>query len=134
MGKLKTAPAQKNQSFLGKMRVLSKENEFLYRVEVYLLNQEINRNGWKYLNLEEHKDLFVDTPLLVAYVGKRSVMATISRRSVAQMAGSMHPSQIPQVNESLAGSEARMIFGLKTLTVSTGLLQRQIFGRGTLRN
>lgn len=68
MGKLKTAPAQKNQSFLGKMRVLSKENEFLYRVEVYLLNQEINRNGWKYLNLEEHKDLFVDTPLLVAYV------------------------------------------------------------------
>lgn len=68
MGKLKTAPAQKNQSFLGKMRVLSKENDFLYRVQVYLLNAEVNRNGWKYLNLEDHKDLFVDTPLLVAYV------------------------------------------------------------------
>lgn len=56
-------------SFTGKLRVLSKEDEFLYRVEVWLLNSEVNRNNWQYLNLDEHRKLFVDTPILVAYPG-----------------------------------------------------------------
>lgn len=56
-------------SFTGKLRVLAKEDEFLYRVEVWLLNSEVNRNNWQYLNLDEHRKLFVDTPILVAYTG-----------------------------------------------------------------
>ena len=56
-------------TFTGKLKVLSKEDEFLYKVEVWLLNSEVNRNNWKYLNLDEHMKLFVDTPILVAYTG-----------------------------------------------------------------
>lgn len=56
-------------SFTGKLRVLAKEDEFLYKVEVWLLNSEVNRNNWQYLNLDEHRKLFVDTPILVAYTG-----------------------------------------------------------------
>ena len=58
---------KKYQSFTGKLRVLEQEQPFLYRVEIYLLNSLVNRNNWQYLNLAEHKDSFVDTPVLIAY-------------------------------------------------------------------
>jgi len=61
----------KYQSFTGKLKVLSQEEPFLYRVKIYLLNSLVNRNNWQYLNLDEHLEKFVDTPLLVAYVGNK---------------------------------------------------------------
>ena len=70
MGKYKTTDGGKTyNTFTGKLKVLSKEDEFLYKVEVWLLNSEVNRNGWQYLNLDEHRALFADTPILVAYTG-----------------------------------------------------------------
>ena len=70
MGRFKTTDGGKMfNSFTGKLRVLAKEDDFLYRVEVWLLNSEVNRNNWQYLNLDEHRKLFVDTPILVAYPG-----------------------------------------------------------------
>lgn len=70
MAKFKKAEGGKTyNTFTGKLRVLSKEDEFLYKVEVWLLNSEVNRNNWQYLNLDEHRKLFVDTPILVAYTG-----------------------------------------------------------------
>lgn len=70
MSKFKKAEGGKMfNSFTGKLRVLAKEDDFLYRVEVWLLNSEVNRNNWQYLNLDEHRKLFVDTPILVAYTG-----------------------------------------------------------------
>lgn len=70
MGRFKTTEGGKTfNSFTGKLRVLAKEDDFLYRVEVWLLNSEVNRNKWQYLNLDEHRKLFVDTPILVAYPG-----------------------------------------------------------------
>lgn len=65
----KTEGGKMFNSFTGKLRVLAKEDDFLYRVEVWLLNSEVNRNNWQYLNLDEHRKLFVDTPILVAYTG-----------------------------------------------------------------
>ena len=57
----------KYQSFTGRMRVLSQEEPFLYKTEIRLLNSLVNRNNWQYLNLAEHLDRFVNTPVLVAY-------------------------------------------------------------------
>ncbi len=65
----KTEGGKTYNTFTGKLKVLSKEDEFLYKVEVWLLNSEVNRNGWQYLNLDEHRALFADTPILVAYTG-----------------------------------------------------------------
>lgn len=65
----KTDGGKTYNTFTGKLKVLSKEDEFLYKVEVWLLNSEVNRNGWQYLNLDEHRALFADTPILVAYTG-----------------------------------------------------------------
>lgn len=70
MAKFKKSEGGKTyNTFTGKLKVLAKEDEFLYRVEVWLLNSEVNRNNWQYLNLDEHRKLFVDTPILVAYTG-----------------------------------------------------------------
>lgn len=58
------------RSALGNMRVLAQENEYLYKVELWLLNGKKNRNGWIYKNLRDHIKQFVDTPILVAYINK----------------------------------------------------------------
>lgn len=72
MAKFKKVDGGKTyNTFTGKLKVLSQEDEFLYKVEVWLLNSEVNRNNWQYLNLDEHRSLFVDTPILVAYTGNK---------------------------------------------------------------
>lgn len=63
---------EKVVSVEGKLRLLSEEGSgLLQRVEVLLLNSKVNRNNWQYLNLQEHKSLFAQTPILIAYKGKQ---------------------------------------------------------------
>lgn len=72
MGRLKTVETGgKLVSFVGSLRVLSESDGLLQKVEVMLLNSEVNRNNWQYLNLKEHRKLFADTPILVAYKGRK---------------------------------------------------------------
>ena len=72
MGRIRTVePGGKLVSFIGSLRLLTETEGLLQKVEVRLLNSEVNRNNWQYLNLEEHRRLFADTPLLVAYRGKK---------------------------------------------------------------
>lgn len=53
----------------GQLKILeSKSNKKLYRVEIMALNSEVNRNHWKYINLEKHLDEFKNIPLLTAYL------------------------------------------------------------------
>lgn len=53
---------------LGRLKVLKAVNRKLYRVEIWALNDEVNRNGWKYINLEQHLQEFQDIPILTAYL------------------------------------------------------------------
>ena len=72
MARLKTVDTGgKLVSATGSLRILSEEEGLLQKVEVSLLNGEVNRNNWRYENLEEHKKLFAETPLLVAYKGNK---------------------------------------------------------------
>lgn len=50
---------------------LSQSTELTQKVELWLLNDDVNRNNWQYLNLKEHMAQFVDTPILIAYKGKQ---------------------------------------------------------------
>ena len=58
-------------SFEGQLRLLSAKDGWLQKVEVRLLNEEENRNGWIYRNIDEHRKLFARTPILCAYVGDK---------------------------------------------------------------
>jgi len=52
----------------GRLKVLEAVNRKLYRVEVWALNDRVNRNGWKYINLESHLPEFQNIPILTAYL------------------------------------------------------------------
>ncbi len=72
MSKFKTVQSGgKIVSAEGQLRLLAEKNGWLQRVEVRLLNSDVNRNNWKFVNLAEHRKLFARTPLLCAYVGDK---------------------------------------------------------------
>lgn len=52
----------------GHLRIMQTVNKKLYRVELWMLNDQVNRNGWKYINLAEHLSEFLNIPILTAYV------------------------------------------------------------------
>lgn len=58
-------------SFTGELRLLAEKKGQKQRVELWLLNDITNRNNWRYERLEEHRELFAGTPILVAYVGDK---------------------------------------------------------------
>lgn len=56
------------RAFDGEIKVLQKQGEWLYGVEIWLLNDKVNRNGWRFTDMAGHKDLFRGTPILIAYI------------------------------------------------------------------
>lgn len=56
---------------VGYLRILEQRDKLKQKVELRLLNSEVNRNNWQYVNLEDHRARFAQTPILVAYVGKK---------------------------------------------------------------
>lgn len=50
------------------IKFLSRTNEYDFPVEIWLLNDAVNRNNWKFANIEKHLLDFVGRPILIAYV------------------------------------------------------------------
>lgn len=64
------APTKRNvRALCGQLRITSRDNEWLYSVELDLLDDRTTANGWRYANLEEHRARFSGAPILIAYVG-----------------------------------------------------------------
>lgn len=63
------AENEMHREFIGQLKVMDTANPKIYRVQIMALNSEVNRNGWKYINLQQHLDEFRDIPILTAYVG-----------------------------------------------------------------
>lgn len=62
------------RTFSGEIKLLERNSRWLYDVELWLLNDAVNRNGWRYEDMAGHKDLFCGTPLLVAYLQNGNVI------------------------------------------------------------
>lgn len=72
MAHFKTVETGRIRSCVGELRLLAdNKNEWFVKVELWLLNDETNRNNWRYENLEQHRHLFANTPLLIAYKGNK---------------------------------------------------------------
>ena len=65
---IKTKGKGSYRAFDGEIKVLQKQGEWLYGVEIWLLNDKTNRNKWRFTDMAGHKDLFKGTPILIAYV------------------------------------------------------------------
>lgn len=62
------------RSVEGELKLMQQENEFIFPVELWMLNDSVNRNNWQFVNLEEHRELWAGVPILVAYTnGGRTV-------------------------------------------------------------
>lgn len=59
------------RSVQGEIRVSEKRKGRSREVELWLLNDITNQNNWRYENIEKNAAQFGDTPILVAYVGKK---------------------------------------------------------------
>lgn len=55
-------------SIPGEIKLLQQENDFIFSVELWLLNDAVNRNGWQFVNLAEHREKWAGIPILTAYV------------------------------------------------------------------
>lgn len=51
----------------GKLKLLTSNNKFLYPVEIWALNEKVNRNGWQYTNISSKLEAFRNIPILIAY-------------------------------------------------------------------
>ena len=51
----------------GTIRLLERRNNLLFPVELWLLNDQVNRNGWRFTQLEQNMRQFIGTPILIAY-------------------------------------------------------------------
>lgn len=52
----------------GVLKLLSTEVKRRFAVELWLLNDKVNENGWRYERIAENKDGFLEMPILTAYV------------------------------------------------------------------
>ncbi len=57
------------REWFGQLRVLRQVNRYEFAVEIDIMRDGVNRNGWEYRNLQEQYKSFAGTPILVAYVG-----------------------------------------------------------------
>ncbi len=56
------------RSIDGELRILQRESDFIFPVELWLLNDQLTRNGWRFTNLAEHREKWAGVPILTAYV------------------------------------------------------------------
>lgn len=52
----------------GELKMLQREGEFIFPVELWLLNDQLTHNGWRFVNLSEHREAWAGVPILTAYV------------------------------------------------------------------
>ena len=52
----------------GELRVLEQTSDFLFPIEIWAYNDKLTRNGWRFENLEEHREKWAGIPVLCAYV------------------------------------------------------------------
>lgn len=68
MAKNRYKGAEITRTSRGQLKILSSGDRKLYRVELWMLNDKVNRNNWKYINLAAHLPEFKDIPILTAYL------------------------------------------------------------------
>lgn len=65
------AEPKHNSEWLGQLRVLQRVGEYEFAVELDIMRDGVNKNGWDYRNLEAHYKTFAGTPILIAYIGRQ---------------------------------------------------------------
>ena len=62
---------EKDTGQFGELKVLKRESDLFYLVEIAVMREGLNRNMWDYRNADKYADTFMGCPILTAYVGSK---------------------------------------------------------------
>lgn len=89
----------------GELKLLERQGDFIFPVELWMLNDSVNRNNWKFINLEEHRTLWAGVPILVAYVnGGRTVGSGHNQKTKVDANGEEYQSFTEATAERIVGA------------------------------
>ena len=89
----------------GELKIMERTGDFIFPVELWMLNDSVNRNNWKFINLEEHRTQWAGVPILVAYVnGGRTVGSGHNQRTKVDGEGNEYQSFTDATAERICGA------------------------------
>lgn len=92
------------RTFTGKIRLLAAEVRRRFPVELWLLNDLVNENGWRYERIVENKNGFLEMPILTAYVnGGRTIGDGHNFQEETDADGNPSPSFTRATDERIVG-------------------------------
>lgn len=93
------------RSMEGELKLLETTNDFIFPVELWMLNDRVNRNNWKFINLEEHRAEWAGKPILVAYVnGGKTVGSGHNQTTKTDKNGQEYQSFTAAESERIVGA------------------------------
>lgn len=97
--------SEQYRSMDGEIKLLQQENEFIFPVEIWLLNDRVNRNNWQFINLAEHREMWAGIPILVAYVNAGLTVGDgHNQRTKYDKEGNEYQSFTDATSERIAGA------------------------------
>lgn len=88
----------------GKIRLLAAEVKRKFPVELWLLNEKTNENGWRYERIVENKNGFLEMPILTAYLnGGRTIGDGHNFQEETDADGNPAPSFTRATDERIVG-------------------------------
>lgn len=93
------------RSIEGEIKLLQRDSEFIFPVELWLLNDRLTKNGWRFTNLEQHRELWAGVPILTAYVnGGRTIGDGHNQRTRRDSDGNEYQSFTDSNAERIVGA------------------------------
>lgn len=93
------------RSIQGELKILQSNSDFIFPVELWLLNDKVNRNNWQFINLEQHRTKWTGKPILVAYVnGGRTAGDGHNQRTKVDRNGEEYQSFTDATAERICGA------------------------------
>lgn len=96
---------EKYANIQGELRLLERESEFLFPIEIWAYNDKLTRNGWRFENLESHREMWAGVPVLCAYVnGGTKVGAGHNQQTKIDSEGEPYQSFTAADSERIVGA------------------------------
>ena len=99
----------------GELRLLAQESDFLFPIEIWAYNDKLTRNGWRFENLEEHREQWAGVPVLCAYVnGGRTVGSGHNQQTRRDKEGNEYQSFVAADSERIVGATSEDADDIRT--------------------
>ena len=103
------------RSIQGELRLLEQESDFLFPIEIWAYNDKLTRNGWRFENLEEHREMWAGVPVLCAYVnGGRTVGSGHNQQTKRDRDGNEYQSFVAADSERIVGATSEDADDIRT--------------------